>query len=62
VLEPTIYCTQGEHANHYTNDAINQKEKKRCGYPKRKKNKKNIQKLLKSVKQFPQPIKLTTMI
>jgi hypothetical protein len=21
-LEPTIYCTQGEHANHYTTDAV----------------------------------------
>ena len=21
-LEPTIYCTQGEHANHYTTNAV----------------------------------------
>ena len=21
-LEPTIYCTQGEHVNHYTTDAV----------------------------------------
>jgi hypothetical protein len=21
-IEPTIYSTQGEHANHYTNDAV----------------------------------------
>jgi hypothetical protein len=21
-LEPTIYCTRGEHANHYTTDAV----------------------------------------
>jgi hypothetical protein len=21
-LEPTIYCTQGKHANHYTTDAV----------------------------------------
>ena len=21
-LEPTIYCTRGEHANHYTSDAV----------------------------------------
>jgi hypothetical protein len=22
VLEPTTYCTRGEHANHYTTDAV----------------------------------------
>jgi hypothetical protein len=22
MLEPTIYCTRGEHANHYTTDAV----------------------------------------
>jgi hypothetical protein len=22
MLEPTIYCTPGEHANHYTTDAV----------------------------------------
>ena len=23
-LEPTIYCTQDEHANHYTTDAVDE--------------------------------------
>jgi hypothetical protein len=23
-IEPTIYCTRGEHANHYTTDAVRQ--------------------------------------
>ena len=27
-LEPAIYITGSEHANHYTNDAVIQKEKK----------------------------------